>query len=42
MGKNKHKKNKDLTSEVSEKVKELCSAIDRLFSMVPNPDWLTK
>lgn len=42
MGKNKHKKYKDPMPEVSGKVKELYSAIDRLFSTVPNPDWLTK
>lgn len=29
-------------TEVSEKFKELVSAIDKLFSTVPNPDWLTK
>lgn len=42
MGKNKRKKLKDPMPEVSGKVKELLSAIDDLFSTVPNPDWLTK
>lgn len=39
MGNNKRKKYKDPTSE---KVKELVDGLERLFGMVPNPDWLTK
>ena len=42
MGNNRRKKLKDPMPEVSEKVKELVSTIDKLFSTVPNPDWLTK
>lgn len=42
MGNNRRKKLKDPMPEVSKKFKELFSAIDKLFSNVPNPDWLTK
>lgn len=36
---NKRNKDKDL---ISEKAKEVVDGLERLFSMVPNPDWLTK
>lgn len=39
MGNNKRKKYKN---PMSEKAKELVDALDNLFSMVPNPNWLTK
>lgn len=39
MGNNKCKKYKD---SISEKAKELVDALDKLFGMVPNPNWLTK
>nr|DAW42233.1 MAG TPA: hypothetical protein [Crassvirales sp.] len=39
MGNNRRKKFKD---SMSEKSKELVDALERLFSNVPNPDWLTK
>lgn len=39
MGNNKRNKYKD---PISEKSKEVVDALERLFSMVPNPDWLTK
>lgn len=42
MGNNRRKKLKDPMPEVSKTFKELVSAIDKLFSTVPNPDWLTK
>ena len=38
MGNNKRKKYKNPMSEKSKEV----DALDRLFDMVPNPDWLTK
>lgn len=39
MGNNKRKKYKN---PMREKSKELVDALDNLFSMVPNPNWLTK
>ena len=38
MGNNKRKKYKN---PMSEKSKEVVDALDRLFVMVPNPDWFT-
>lgn len=39
MGNNKRKKFKN---PMGEKSKEVVDAFDNLFSMVPNPNWLTK
>ncbi len=38
MGNNKRKKYKNSMSEES---KEVVNGLERLFSMVPNPDWFT-
>ena len=38
MGNNKRKKYKN---PMSEKFKEVVDSLDRLFGMVPNPDWFT-
>ena len=38
----RNKKRKIYKDATSEKVKELVDALDKLFSTVPNPDWLTK
>ena len=38
MGNNKRNKYKD---PISEKSKEVVDGLERLFSMVPNPDWFT-
>lgn len=39
MGNNKRKKYKD---PISEKAKEIVDGLDKLYSTVPNSDWLTK
>lgn len=39
MGNNKRKKYKDPNKQ---KAKEIVDGLDKLFSMCPNPDWLTK
>ena len=33
---------KNYKNSMSEKSKEVVDALERLFSMVPNPDWVTK
>lgn len=38
MGNNKRKKYKN---SMSEKSKEVVDSLDRLYGMVPNPDWFT-
>nr|DAG96907.1 MAG TPA: hypothetical protein [Crassvirales sp.] len=39
MGNNKRKKYEDF---MSKKAKEIVDGLDKLYSTVPNPDWLTK